>query len=77
MGYGYLAISLPENDRTSQSEEPPGFWPIRFVDEAVFATPPFTRKFHLLGDIGILGRNTITMSPQKGGQRMGKNVLVA
>lgn len=28
--------------------------PIRFVDEAVFATPPFTRKFHLLGDIWIL-----------------------
>jgi len=28
--------------------------PIGFVDEAMLATPPFTRELHLLGDIRIL-----------------------
>ena len=51
----------------------PCFWPIRLVDEAMFATPPFTRKFHLLGDIWILGWNTTTISPTGGPKNGGKH----
>ena len=58
---------------THVNQNAPCFWPIRFVDEAVFATPPFTRKFHLLGDIWILGWNTITISPKGGPKNGGKH----